>query len=111
MPWAIPNAHGAQTLGEGWPIGCVPIPDEMSRCLIAWESIGDLAGDPFRRWIGCYAEGHPNSSPMPEDDKTIEDPKSDGRYDRKVHGGDAVGMIAEKGASPAMVASIGGTYT
>ena len=42
----ISNAHGAQTLHEDWPVRGVPIPNEISRGVVPWESLGDLARDP-----------------------------------------------------------------
>ena len=39
----ISNTYGAQTLHEDWPIRGVPIPNEVSRRLVPWESLGDLA--------------------------------------------------------------------
>src|ERR1035437_502062 len=95
---SIPNAHGAQTLHEDWPVRCVPIPNEVSRRVVPWESFGDLARDPLRSRICRDAKRHPNSSSMPYDDKTIEDPERDRWKDKKVDRRDAVGMVAQKRA-------------
>src|ERR1019366_832651 len=46
--WPISNAHGAETLHEDWSVRGVPIPDEVSRRLVPWERLGDLARNPLR---------------------------------------------------------------
>src|ERR1019366_4969912 len=60
------------------------------------ESLGDLARDPLRSLVFRHAKRQPNSSPMPYDDKTIENPERDRWKDKKVDRRDAVGMVAEK---------------
>ena len=94
----ISNAHGAQTLHEDWPVRGVPIPNEVSRCVVPWESLGDLARDPLRSRVFRHAKRHPNSSSMPYDDKTIEDSERDRWQHKKVDRRDAVGMVAQKRA-------------
>ena len=80
-------------------------PYEVSRSRIryrgAWshgKSLGDLARDPVRSRVCRHAKRHPNSSSMPYDDKTIEDPERDRWQDKKVDRRDAVGMVAQKRA-------------
>src|ERR1019366_2635369 len=92
----ISNTHGAQTLHEDWPVRGVPIPNEVSRGVVPWESLGDLARDPLRGRIFRHAKRHPNSSSMLYDDKTIEDSKRDRWKDKKVDRCDAVSMVAQK---------------
>src|ERR1035438_7186457 len=94
----ISNTHGAQTLHEDWPVRGVPIPNEVSRRLVPWESLGDLARDPLRSRVFRHAKRQLNSSSMPYDDKTIEDPECDRWKDKKVDRRDAVGMVAQKRA-------------
>src|ERR1019366_7551164 len=94
----ISNTHGAQTLHEDWPIGGVSIPNEVSRRVVPWESLGDLARDPLGSRVFRHAKRQPNSSSMPYDDKTIEDPECDRWKDKKVDRRDAVGMVAQKRA-------------
>jgi hypothetical protein len=76
----------------------VPIPNEVSRRVVPWESLGDLARDPLRSRVSRHAKRQPNSSSMPYDDKTIEDPERDRWKDKKVDRRDAVGMVAQKRA-------------
>src|SRR5665811_338441 len=94
----ISNTHGAQTLHEDWPVRGVPIPNEVSRRGVQWESLGDLARDPLRSRVFRHAKRQPNSSSMPYDDKTIENPERDRWKDKKVDRRDAVGMVAQKRA-------------
>jgi hypothetical protein len=48
------------------------------------ERLSDPARDPLRSRICRHAKRQPNSSSMPYDDKTIEDPKRDRWKDKKV---------------------------
>ena len=66
--------------------------------MVPWESLGDLARDPLRSRVFRHVKRQPNSSPMPYDDKTIEDPERDRWNDKKVDRCDAVGMVAQKRA-------------
>ena len=71
----MPMAHRRCTKDQ--PVRGVPIPDEVSRRMVPWESLGNRARDPLRGRICRYAKRHPNSSSMPHDDKTIEDRKAE----------------------------------
>ena len=72
--------------------------NEVSRRMVPWESLGDLARDPFRSRVCRHAKRHQNSSSMPYDDKTIEDSERDRWKHKKVDRRDAVGMVAQKRA-------------
>src|SRR5208282_2526330 len=76
----------------------IPIPNEVSRGLVPRESLGDLARDPLRSRVFRHAKRQPNSSSMPYDDKTIENPERDRWKDKKVDRRDAIGMVAQKRA-------------
>ena len=90
------DASCAQTLHEDWPVRGVPIPDEVSRRMVPRESLGDLARDPLRGRICCYAKRYPKSSSMSHDNKTIENLERDRWQDKKVDRCNAVAMVAEK---------------
>src|SRR5664280_588421 len=94
----ISNTHGAQTPHEDRPVRGVPIPNEISRRVVPWESLGDLARDPLRSRVFRHAKRQPKSSSVPHDDKTIEDPERDRWKDKEVDRRDAVGMVAQKRA-------------
>ena len=66
--------------------------------MVPWESLGDLARYPLRSRVFRHAKRHSNSSSMPYDDKTIEDPERDRWKDKKVDRRDAAGMAAQKRA-------------
>ena len=58
-PWGrrvISDAHGSKTPGDRVAVGRVVVADEMVGGFVPWEGIGDLAGDPLRRWIGGNPE-------------------------------------------------------
>src|SRR5260370_21637215 len=55
----VPNAHGAQPLHEEQSVRAIPIPNEISRSLVPWERLGDLAFDPLRGSVGLPAKRHP----------------------------------------------------
>src|ERR1039458_7237833 len=92
----ISNAHGAQTLHEDWSVRGVSIPNEVSRRVVPWESLGDLARDPLRSRVCRHAKRYQNSSSMPYDDKTIEDPERDRWKHKKIDRRNAIRMIVQK---------------
>src|ERR1017187_9511446 len=75
-----------------------PDPERGIARVVPWESLGDLARDPLRSRVFRHAKRQPNSSSMPYDDKTIEDPERDRWKDKKVDRRDAIGMVAQKRA-------------
>ena len=48
---SIPDTHRSEPLCDDDAIGAIPIADEVSRCLIPGECLGDLARDPLGRRI------------------------------------------------------------
>ena len=93
----ITDAHGCKASGDGMTVGPVVVLDEMVGRFVPREGIGDLAGDPLRRWIGGYAERYQPPPLVPENDQHEEQLEADCRHDQEVHGGNACRMIAEKG--------------
>lgn len=58
-PWRrrmVTDAHCPEPLPDDFAIGCVPVPDQVSRRVVPWERLGDLPGDPFRGGMGGDAE-------------------------------------------------------
>ena len=78
-------------------IGPVAVADDVIGRFVPGEGLGDLSGDPFRRWIGRHREGYQPPALMPEDDQNEEQPEADRRHNQKVHGGDARCMITRPG--------------
>src|SRR3982074_1774710 len=52
--WMITDAHGNKTPGDGVAVRPVAVADDIIWRLVPGEGIGDLAGDPLRRWIGRH---------------------------------------------------------
>ena len=92
----VANAHGAQTLHEDWAIRGVPIPNEVTRCMVPRERIGDLARNPLRARVCRHAERNPKSTSMTQNDKTIEDLERDRRQDKEIDCRNAVDVVAQK---------------
>src|SRR5262245_22323854 len=92
----VPNAHGAQTLPEDRAIRSVPIPNEITRCAVPRERLGDLARNPLRGRICRYAERYPQSTPVPQNHKAIEQPERNRRQHEEIDCRDAVDMIGQK---------------
>src|SRR5260370_553470 len=68
---AIPDGCGAQTAREDRPVLGGPVPDEVSRCLVRRECLGDLARDRLRGRICRYAKRYPKPTGVPYDNETI----------------------------------------
>src|ERR1700751_3933478 len=92
----VPNAHCTDPMQEGWTIRGVSIPNEISRCVVPRERLGDLARDPLRGWVCRHAKRHPKSSSVAHNDKTIQNLECDRRQDKEVDRRDTVDVIAEK---------------
>ena len=48
----------SQALARGFPIDAVTIADHVARRRIPWKRLGDLLGDPGRRWVLRDTEMH-----------------------------------------------------
>src|ERR1700682_6124878 len=92
----ITYAHRCKTLRDRVTVGRVAVPHQVVWCFIPREGIGDLASDPFRSWIGRYAEGYQPPPFVLENDQNEKQPEADCRHDQEVHGPDARRMVVEK---------------
>src|ERR1700733_14103025 len=68
----VPNAPCTDPLQEGGTIRGISLPNEISRCVVPREPLGDLARDPLRGWVCRHAKRHPKSSSVAHNDKTIQ---------------------------------------
>src|SRR5437660_2139923 len=71
----VPNAHGTQPLHEDRTIRSVPVPNKVTRCTVPGERLGDLARNPLRGRICRHPERHPQSAPVAQNHKAIEQPE------------------------------------
>src|SRR4029077_16631130 len=51
--WSVPDTHRSEPLCDDHAIGIIPIADEVSRCLVPGECLGDLLCNP----LGCRVSG------------------------------------------------------
>ena len=93
----ISDAHRRKTLRDHLTVGCVAVSNQIVRCLIPREGLGDLAGDPLRRGMGRHRERYQSPSLVPQDDQYEKQPKADRRHNQEVHGADASHMVVQKG--------------
>src|SRR3974377_1997420 len=52
----VPDAHGAHSSCDDGAVDPIPIADEVARRLIPREGLGQLACDPFSRWVCCAVD-------------------------------------------------------
>jgi hypothetical protein len=71
--------------------------DAVAWSLVPSAGLSELPGNPFRGGMRGGLQPQKPASVMPQDQKTIEKPERNRRHHEQVHGGDAVGMVAEKG--------------
>src|SRR5215470_19827083 len=93
----VPNAHGTQPLPKDRAIRSVPVPNKIARCTVPGKRLDDLAQNPLRGGICRHPERYPQSTPVTQNHKAIEQ-----RYHRH--------DWSERSASPAMAANPG-TYS
>jgi hypothetical protein len=91
----VPNAHGTQPLPEDQAIHSVPVPNKIARCTVPGKSLDDLARNPLRGRICRHAERYPQSTPVTQNHKAIEQPDSYRRQHDDCR--DAIDMIGQKG--------------
>ena len=89
-----PDAHRRQALDEDLAISGVPIPNDVPRRLLPAAGFIQLPRYPFGARMGSYTQPEKFSAGMPQDQKSIQQPKRERRDDKQVHCGDGIGMIA-----------------
>src|SRR5215510_16216642 len=93
----VPNAHGTQPLPEDRAIRSVPVPNKIARCTVPRKRLDDLARNPLRGRICRHPERYPQSTPMTQNHKAIEQPKRYRRQHEEVDCRDTIDMIGQKG--------------
>ncbi len=73
----VPDAHDPKAVDEDLAIGAIPIANDIARCFLPAAGLGELTGDPFRARVGGYLEPDQFTAPMPQDQKSIQQPKRD----------------------------------
>src|SRR5664280_2090336 len=94
----VPNAHGANSSSDDGAIDLIPISDEVARCLIPREGLGQLACYPFSRWVCCDGDPDQLSAIQTDDDERIEEVEANGRDNEQIHGGNIRRVVPQKGA-------------
>ncbi len=65
------DSHASQAFPCGAPIYAVAIADHVARCCIPWKGLGDLLGDPNRRWVSRNTEMHDPATVMAQDNEAV----------------------------------------
>src|SRR5665647_201993 len=94
----VPDAHGAHSACDNAAVDPIPIADEVARCLIPREGLGQLACYPFSRRICCDVDPDQLSAVQTDDDERIEQVEANGRDDEQIHGSDVRRVVPQKGA-------------
>src|SRR5665213_3093830 len=94
----VPNAHGANSSSDDGAIDLIPIADEVARCLIPREGLGQLACYPFSRWVCCDVDPDQVSAVQTDDDEGIEQVEANGRDNEQIHGSNVRRVVPQKGA-------------
>ena len=92
------DPHTSQALPRGLPIDAVAIVDHVARRRIPWKRLGDLPGDPDRRWVFCNTEMHDPATVLAEDDEAIQQPERCGRDNKEIDRRQATDMVFEERA-------------
>src|SRR5260370_37727380 len=82
--WSVADAHRPDPLSDDDAVGTISIADEVARCLVPWESLGDRASNPFGGWDGGGAGPHQTAAPYAADGQPIENLQSVGRHDEQM---------------------------
>src|ERR1019366_2733861 len=94
----VPDAHGAHSACDNAAVDPIPIADEVARCLIPREGLGQLACYPFSRRICCDVDPDQLSAVQTDDDERIEQVEANGRDNEQIHGSNVRRVVPQKGA-------------
>src|SRR3979490_2281046 len=97
--WSVADTHRPDPLSDDDAVGAISIADQVAGRLVPREALGDLAGDPFRGWVGGDGGPDQTASLKRDDRQAIEQLEADGPYNEQIYGGDVRGVIADKGLS------------
>ncbi len=92
------DPHASQALPRGPPIDAAAIADHVARRRIPWKGLGDLLGDPDRRWVFRDTELHDPATVMAQDDEAVQQPERCGRDNKEIHRRQATDMVFEEPA-------------
>ena len=92
----IANAKRTNASDEYVAVTSIPIADQITRELLPTTGRRQLVGDPFRRWVCGNAEPEDLSPAVPHNQQSVEQSERDGRNDKQIHRGNAIGMIAQE---------------
>src|SRR6516164_5443281 len=107
LPWrprrnrSIPYTHCSKPLDDDIAIDAIPIANDILRRLLPAVRFGQLTGNLMGARTCGYAHPTKLAPGMLQDQKSIQQPKRDGRDYEQIHQRDAVAMIAQK-ALPAL---------
>ncbi len=95
--WSIPDAHRPNSVSDDGAVACVSVVDEVTGSVIPREGSGDLAGDPFRRWVGGDVGPDQTVALKMDIHQPIEKLEAGCWYDKQIYSSYVWGVIAEKG--------------
>jgi hypothetical protein len=93
----VPNAHRPDAVLESSPERSVIVANQILRCGIPWKCLGDLARQPFGRWVAGYRK--PQQLPaLVAQNKTCKQLLKPNRRDHEqIDRHNALGMIVQEG--------------
>jgi hypothetical protein len=91
----IANAKRPNASDEYVAVTSIPIAEQVTRELLPTTGCRQLVGDPFCRWVRSNAEPEDLPTAVLHDQQPIEQPEGNGRNDKQIHRGNAIGMIAQ----------------
>jgi hypothetical protein len=103
LPWRscrgrpVTDVHCGNAPDEGMAISAVAIANEILRGFSPAAGFSQLTRNPFGGRMLGHTQPQQLSAGMPQDQKSIQQPKRDCWNHEHVHRCDAVGMIAKKG--------------
>lgn len=94
---SIPDAHRSKPPDECSAIRAIAIANDVAWWLVPATGLSQLTGKPLGNGMGCHAYPQNLSARMSQDEKSIQQPKRDGRNDEHIHRRDGIGVIVKKG--------------
>src|ERR1700737_2007419 len=96
----IPNAHRPKAADEDVTVDRVAVTDDVSRLYFPTIGLGELARNPFRRWVRGHFQPQYLAAIVMQYQQSVEQSERDCRDHEQVHRRDAVGVIMKERLPP-----------
>src|SRR5690349_21763949 len=102
LPWrsrcsrSVTNAHCTKPPDVRRAISAITVANDILWCSLPAASFGQLSSDPLSRRVCRHPQPHDSASPVPQNEKAMQQLEGKCRHDEQVRRSDAASMVAKK---------------